>query len=174
MSHQFVTELPRIYASEESSTRRARCLDYRHVVDSLRVKPRAFLQCQWQQDLLPNQDYRQIWLLLKEQFSPELACRLMVESLYIAAKQDKEASVAKWLRGELSQQTLTLIQLQSKFNNAPPPSQENTLMQVSQHSLSNYDQLLQYDIFDNPSGLSLTFAAQVSTTVSYESTVGIS
>ncbi len=173
VSHQFVTELPRIYASEESSTRRARCLDYRHVVDSLRVKPRAFLQCQWQQDLLPNEDYRQIWLLLKEQFLPEIACRLMVESLYIAAKQDKEASVAGWLRGELSQQTLTLIRLQSKFNNVSPPSQEKTVIQVSQHSLSNYDQLLKHDIFDKPSGLSLTFVAQIPATVSYESTVGI-
>ncbi len=52
-----------------------------------RVKPRAFLQCRWQQDLLPDDNYRQIWRLLQQEFVPDEACRLMVESLYIAAKQ---------------------------------------------------------------------------------------
>ena len=58
LGNQLVIELPRIYAPKDSSKHRARCVNYRHVIDSLRVKPRAFLQCRWQQDLLPDDNYR--------------------------------------------------------------------------------------------------------------------
>lgn len=171
VGNQLVIELPRIYASEDSAKRRARCVNYRHVIDSLRMKPRAFLQCRWQQDLLPNDNYRQIWLLLRQQFAPEQASRLMVESLYIAAKQDQETAVVQWLAIELSQQTLTLSRLQSHFTTTPISLKNEP--QISQHSLFNYDQLLKYDIFNSPSSLSITLTAQIPATVSYESTVEI-
>lgn len=47
-----VVELPRIHVPSSSQLRRARCVNYRHVIDSLRLKPRAFLHCSWQQELL--------------------------------------------------------------------------------------------------------------------------
>lgn len=172
VENQLVIELPRIYVSEESSKRRARCMNYRHVVDSLRVKPRAFLQCRWQQDLLPNDNYRQIWLFLRQQFVPEQACRLMVESLYIAAKHDKETAVAQWLTTELSQQTLTLSRLQNHFSSTPLSEIEQPI--IEQHSLSNYDQLLIYDSFSCPSNICITPTVEIPASVSYESTVGIS
>ena len=171
MGHQLVIELPRIYASKDSSKRRARCVNYRHVIDSLRVKPRAFLQCRWQQDLLPDDNYRQIWRLLQQEFVPDEACRLMVESLYIAAKQDKETAVAQWLTRELSQQTLTLSQLQTRF--CPSLSEINEPL-IEQHSLSNYDQLLTYDSFSCPSDINITPTVEISASVPYESTVAIS
>ncbi len=40
-----VVELPRIHVPSSSQLRRARCVNYRHVIDSLRLKPRAFLHC---------------------------------------------------------------------------------------------------------------------------------
>ena len=169
VGNQLVIELPRIYVSEDSYKRRARCVDYRHVVDSLRIKPRAFLQCRWQQDLLPDGNYRRIWLLLRQQFVPEQACRLMVESLYIAAKQDKETAVAQWLMIELQQQTLTLSRLQRHF--CPPPLSPRKELLFSQHSLSNYDQLLTHDSFSCPSNVRITPTAKIPATVSYESTV---
>ena len=54
--------------------------------------------CSWQQDLLPNDNYRQLWQQMLTYFDDYNACRLMVEALYIAAKQDKEQAVATYLR----------------------------------------------------------------------------
>jgi hypothetical protein len=42
LGNQQVVELTRIYAPTDSNKRRARSVNYRHVIDSLRRKPRAF------------------------------------------------------------------------------------------------------------------------------------
>ncbi|PSB27646.1 IS21 family transposase [Chlorogloea sp. CCALA 695] len=52
VGNALVVELLRIHVPSNSHLRRARCVNYRHVIDSLRRKPRAFLHCSWQQDLL--------------------------------------------------------------------------------------------------------------------------
>lgn len=135
-----VVKLPRIYVSSGSQLRRARCVNYCHVIDSLRRKPRAFLHCSWQQDLLPNDNYRQLWQQMLTRLDADNACRLMVEALYIAAKQDKEQTVATYLMAQLQADTLSLTALQQHFqviNHLTIP-----VMQVEQHSLAQYDQLL--------------------------------
>jgi len=66
-----VVELPRMRVPSSSHSR-ARCVNYRHVIDSLRRKPGALLQCVWQQELLPNEHYRQLWQQLRAQFDPKL------------------------------------------------------------------------------------------------------
>ena len=52
-----VVELPRIRNTAKGK-RRARAINYRHVIEGLRCKPRAFLYCTWQADLLPNTQYQ--------------------------------------------------------------------------------------------------------------------
>ncbi len=79
--------------------------------------------------------------------------------------------VAQWLTRELSQQTLTLSRLQTRF--CPSLSQINEPL-IEQHSLSNYDQLLTYDSFSCPSNFNFTATFEIPAPVSYESTVGIS
>lgn len=135
-----VVELPRLYVPSGQKLRRARCVNYRHVATSLRHKPRAFLHCTWQQELLPNDDYRQLWQRLVNGFNRDMAARLMVEALYIAACQDAETAVALYLQTALDQDNLTLVGLQTRFGltaEAEPPS-----LSGQQHSLSDYDQLL--------------------------------
>lgn len=61
LGSQSVLQLPRLYVPQGSPQRRARCVNYRHVIDSLRQKPRAFLQYRWREELLPNDYYRQLW-----------------------------------------------------------------------------------------------------------------
>ncbi len=109
-----VVELPRRHVHSSEKLRRARCINYRHVIESLRRKPRAFLHCTWQEDLLPNDDYRALWQQLKTQIEPDTAARLMVEALYIAATQDKEVAVAIYLQTQIEQKTLTLVVLQKR------------------------------------------------------------
>jgi hypothetical protein len=49
LHRQVVVELPRL-RPDGKGKRRARCINYRHVAQGLRRKPRAFLYCTWQQD----------------------------------------------------------------------------------------------------------------------------
>ncbi|NEP20134.1 MAG: transposase family protein, partial [Leptolyngbya sp. SIO4C1] len=120
--------------------RRGRCIDYRHLIGGLRKKPRAFLFCKWQNDLLPTAEFRQLWQEMKVQFERDQAAKLMVEALYIAATYDKEQAVADYLSDALEKKQLTLSRLQQQFM----PSAVNTLppIETQQHVLNSYDQLL--------------------------------
>ena len=142
LDRQLVVELPRIRVSAKDK-RRARCINYRHVIAGLRRKPRALIYCTWQQDLWPNDAYRQVWQQLQADFDIDSAAVLRVEALYIAATQDKESAVAEYLAAQLTAGTLTVAALQRHFQLL----HERTLpaVQVHQHDLKAYDQLLQPD-----------------------------
>jgi hypothetical protein len=137
-NHQ-VVELPRIRVTEPDK-RRGRCINYRHVIEGLRRKPRAFIYCTWQQDLLPIAQFRELWAVLTAQFDLDTAAVLIVEALYLAATQDQEATVANYLEQELKAQTLTLKRLQQHFRRDVPESFPQ--LTIEQHDLASYDQLL--------------------------------
>lgn len=139
-----VVSLARVHVHGSAKIRRARSIDYRHVAESLRRKPRAFLYCQWQADLLPNARWQAIWDSLKTAFEPDKAARLITESLYLAATQDKESEVAEYLQTHLKQDSLTLVGLQRAFDATLKTDQYPSIDSV-QHDLSGYDQLLNSD-----------------------------
>jgi hypothetical protein len=135
-----VVDLPRVRITDPDK-RRGRCINYRHVIEGLRRKPRAFIYCTWQDDLLPTTQFRELWAKLKAQFDLDTAAVLIVEALYISATQNKEEDVAEYLEQELKAQTLTLKRLKQQFNqdcsqNFPP-------LTIEQHDLSSYDQLFE-------------------------------
>ncbi len=155
---QPVVELKRLHVPKEAPSRRGRQLDYRHVIDSLRSKPRALLNCQWREQLLPSEDYRRLWGQFLEQFGSDTACRLMVASLYIAAKQDKQQAVLEYLESQFAAQSLTLSGLQQQFGqtqSSPHP------LEVHQHSLFDYDQLICHDSIQSPHPADPTAIAQI-------------
>jgi hypothetical protein len=115
LGSQQVLTLERVHVPGSKAIRRARSIDYRHLVESLRRKPRAFLNCTWQQDLLPNDEWRDLWSRLRSRGDLDDSARLMVEALYIAARQDQESAVANYLDEQLRHNTLTLIGLQQHF-----------------------------------------------------------
>lgn len=137
---QQVIQLARVRGASSGTNRRARCIDYRHIIDGLCRKPRAFLYCTWQSEILPTQQWRTLWQQLNQQFDPDSAAKVMVEALYIAATQDKETAVADYLEAQLQGNNLTLAGLQRHFQLL----QTHLLPQVNiqQHELSQYDQLL--------------------------------
>lgn len=139
LGNQMVVELPRIRVSDKAK-RRTRCINYRHVIEGLRRKPRAFLYCTWQQELLPDDHYRDLWGQLKAHFELDSAALLMVEALYIAATQDKQTAVAAYLQAQLHSQSLTLSGLRQHFQLLSPSAIPE--LSVNQHELSSYDQLL--------------------------------
>ena len=134
-----VFEVPRLRVKGRSK-RRARCIDYRHVVAGLRKKPRAFLFCKWQQDLLPTVEFKALWAQIKQQFERDMAAVLMVEALYIAAVGDQEQAVADYLTSALEAGNLTLSRLQRQFT--PSATAVVPELTTQQHSLASYDQLL--------------------------------
>jgi hypothetical protein len=143
-NHQ-VVELPRIRVTD-SDKRRGRCINYRHVIEGLRRKPRAFIYCTWQQDLLPTAQFRELWAVLTAQFDLDTAAVLIVEALYLAATQDQEAAVADYLEQELKGQTLTLKRLQQNFRRDVPESFPQ--LTIKQHDLASYDRLLDSNATD--------------------------
>ena len=56
---QFVETLPRLHARKGQKALRR--IDFRHVIESLRRKPRALLRAQLQADILPGENWRQLW-----------------------------------------------------------------------------------------------------------------
>jgi hypothetical protein len=78
---------------------------------------------------------------MKQMIEPDTAARIMVEALYVAATQDKEAEVATYLAVQLAAQTLTLRQLQQAFD-LIPNAPTLTFIETTQHNLATYDQLL--------------------------------
>ena len=140
LGREAVIQLVRIHVPGSNPIRRARSVNYRHVIESLRRKPRAFLSCIWQQDLLPDDHYRQLWQQIHAQFDSYTAARLITEALYIAASQDKEQAVATYLAAQLEAGTLSLLGLQQHFQQVTPPPLPP--LQVQQHPIQDYDQLL--------------------------------
>ena len=140
-ARQQVFELRRVRIAGKGR-RRGRCIDYRHLIGGLRKKPRAFLFCKWQSDLLPTAEFRQLWQQLKAQFERDQAAVLMVEALYIAATYDQEQAVADYMTDALTKNQLTLARLQQQFI----PSAVAALPPIAtqQHSLDSYDQLLSH------------------------------
>jgi hypothetical protein len=120
LGNQVVVELPRLQSVAAHQGRRPRCINYRHLVSGLRKKPRALLYCTWQQEILPNDQYRAIWQQMHKQFEADYAARVMVEALYIAATQDKELAVAEYLQKQLEWGSLTLERLQAQFQLSSP------------------------------------------------------
>ena len=140
-ARQQVFELKRMRIAGKGR-RRGRCIDYRHLISGLRKKPRAFVFCKWQSDLLPTAEFRQLWEQLKSQFERDQAAVLMVEALYIAATYDQEQAVADYLAAALAKNQLTLARLQQQF----VPSSVAALppIETKQHPLDSYDQLLSF------------------------------
>lgn len=165
---QVVVHLLRLRPTDKEK-RRTRCINYRHVIEGLRRKPRAFLYCVWQQELLPSDLWREVWQQLKTQFDLDSAAVLLVEALYIAATQDKENAVAIYLQAQLATKTLSLAQLRRQFqllSELDVPAQ-----QIHQHDLLSYDQLLRPQAPDQPLPESQS-ASQTAKTITYADPVG--
>ncbi len=132
-----VITLPRVYPATPEG--RARRIDYRHIIHSLAAKPQAFRFSQFRNDLLPSPQYRQLWMLAEQQFTPQDACKWMVAVLRFAADYDCEGSLAYELTKQSAHGQLPdLKSLQAKYlQHTEPPA-----IPVRQHQIADYDRLL--------------------------------
>lgn len=130
--------LSRVYPKEPSG--RARRINYRHLINSLAAKPQAFRFSQFRNDILPNDNYHQLWLLAEQQFSPKDACKWVVTLLRLAHEHDCEAELAITLLSESDKAPLPELHiLQSRYlHHVNPPD-----IPLRQHTAQSYDELLQ-------------------------------
>ncbi|MCP3879457.1 MAG: IS21 family transposase, partial [Sulfitobacter sp.] len=135
--------LPRVYAV--SHERRARCIDYRHVIASLARKPQAFRYSQLRDELLPNATYRQIWTRIDARMEPRAACKYIVGILALAARADCERALGAYLLQRIGADRIpTVHELEQRFDPQAGEAGSQALgaSQSLQHPLALYDTLL--------------------------------
>lgn len=143
---QPVITLPRVRVADHN--RRARCIDYRHVIGQLAQKPQAFRYSQLRDDLLPSAAYQHIWTHLDTHLEPRAACKRIVGILALAARADCEEALGDYLLKRFDSGSIpTLLELEQRFEPreatdpaAIPPGSEKS--EPCQHSLDHYSVLL--------------------------------
>jgi hypothetical protein len=139
---QFVETLPRLH-QHPGDKGRLRRIDFRHVIDSLRRKPRALLRAQLQADILPSESWRRLWRQLLAALPPDEAAKVMVDALHVAARTDDLAGVERYLRRQLRQGDISLSSLRDHYGLRPPRGlMAMPQLDIPEHTLSSYDELL--------------------------------
>jgi hypothetical protein len=138
---QFIETLPRLHG--QKGQKALRRIDFRHVIDSLRRKPRALLRAQLQDDLLPTGSWRQLWRALLAALPPDEAAKVMVDALHVAARTDDLAAVERYLRRQLRKGEISLSSLRDHYGLRPPRGLAALpQLDIPEHTLSSYDELL--------------------------------
>jgi hypothetical protein len=156
----FVETLPRLHA--QKGRKAPRRIDFRHLIESLRRKPRALLRAQLQNDLLPGDAWRQLWRQLLAALPPDEAAKVMVDALHVAARENDLAGVERYLRHQLRRGELNLTALRDHYGLRPPRGRSALpQLDIPEHTLSSYDELL--DLSPQPAGAGDGFANPVET-----------
>lgn len=138
LGQELTYRLERVYAPGAT---RKRSVNYKHVIDALVKKPRAFRCSQWRDELLPNEDYRTIWQYVEATMKADDASHYMVRILHLASKADNEMRLGRFITNQLTQGRLpSLFDCQERFGTKP---KDLPLVNVVQHQLSQYQSLLQ-------------------------------
>ena len=141
LRNQFIETLPRLHG--QKGQKALRRIDFRHVIDSLRRKPRALLRAQLQDDLLPTDSWRQLWRALLAALPPDEAAKVMVDALHVAARTDDLAGVERYLRRQLRKGEISLSSLRDHYGLRPPRGLAALpQLDIPEHTLSSYDELL--------------------------------
>ena len=132
--HEWVAELTRIYAK---GTLRSRCVDYRHVIDSLAKKPQAFRYSILRNELLPNADYQAVWQYVDHHLDSKKACKYIVNVLSLAANGDCESELGRFIcQGIAKHQLPSLDRCREHFAYVPD---QYPVTQTQTPSLNDYD-----------------------------------
>lgn len=125
-----VVTLSRKFTSDNN--RRSRCVDYRHVINSLERKPQAFRYSQLRDDLLPSDTYRLIWEQLDRSLDPRVACKTIVGILSLANRTDRETEIGDYILKKMEDKHIPVLhELQKIFDKKGEVIPEIDIMVVS-------------------------------------------
>ena len=135
--HEAILSLDRIYAQ---ATKRARSIDYHHVIHSLAKKPNAFKCSQLRDDLIPKGDLWQLWQQLTRDGVTDEDCRYMVDLLLIAHNYECESALGRFaLNAFDTGRRATIKECRDVFG---PNKIEIPDIISQQHQVASYDSLL--------------------------------
>jgi len=161
---QFVETLSRLH-HRPGDKGRLRQIDFRHVIESLRRKPRGLLRAQLQDDILPGEPWRQLWRALLAALPPDEAAKVMVDALHVAARSDDLPAVERYLRRQLRRGELSLSSLRDHYGLRPPRGlAAMPQLDIPEHTLRSYDELLGGTSEQTSTGNSPALAAQAAET----------
>lgn len=131
--------LDRVFAPAGKT--RARSVDYRHVIEALVKKPRAFRSSQLRDELLPTHDYQTIWQHVDHRLSADAACQYIVRLLHLAKKTDHQDAIGRYVLDQVALRGLpSLLSCEERF---APKTRVMPKITVRQHNLHDYNRLLQ-------------------------------
>ena len=123
-----------------NNNKRARQVDYRHVIASLERKPQAFRYSQLRDDFLPSDIYKSVWTWLDQKMQPRNACKTMVGILALAYRADCEKQLEEHLQNLMAEQEIpNLYDLKNKFEKEV---KSVPCIKIEQPSSESYDVLL--------------------------------
>lgn len=132
--------LPRVYAK---GVKRVRSVNYRHVIDALVKKPRAFRHSQWRDELLPSDNYKKIWSHVDDTATADKACYYIVRLLHLASKTGLEQRLGEFVVNGIEHGRVpSIYDCEERFTH-PLAATAIPKMTVHQHTLSQYQSLLQ-------------------------------
>tara|TARA_B110000908_G_scaffold25631_1_gene29538 strand:- start:1088 stop:2620 length:1533 start_codon:yes stop_codon:yes gene_type:complete len=136
---QFIMRLKRVFG--EGKKRRAKNIDYRHVIDSLIKKPGAFYNYQHRDALFPTDVYHAIWHIIDKNLLALDASKFMVGLLFLAAKKTCEKALGDQVLLLLNEgEQPCLKALKQQFGLVTKVS--IPVIEVTQHALNQYDNLI--------------------------------
>ncbi|WP_390518173.1 IS21 family transposase [Halioxenophilus aromaticivorans] len=138
VGQQVALTLARIYPANGHT--RAKSIDYKHLIHALAAKPQAFRYSQLRDELLPDDNYRQLWQYADKALESRQACKWIVTVLRLAYEYDAEKQLGEELLVEVKSGKFASIKtIQDRFFQ---PSQSVPELQGRQHDLQSYDALL--------------------------------
>ena len=112
-------------------------IDYRHIIHALVKKPRAFRFCKYRDEILPNDTYRTIWQHIDATESRDIAPKIMLRLLKLAADHNCEFALGEKVTTLLKRQLPIVIEdIEREFNGNNPSLPD---IQCKQHLLIDYD-----------------------------------
>ena len=149
VGQKLASTLPRIYP--QPGENRARSINYRHVIQSLAAKPQAFRYSQLRDDLLPDDNYRQLWQRADQCLETRAACKWIVAVLKLAYQYDEKLLGENLLLSAKVGVFEPITDLQARYlpkiEKYYPASNHSS----GQHDLASYDALLSSTLNENQS-----------------------
>ena len=138
LGRRYVETLDRVYGI---SDKKGRNINPKHLVKWLARKPQAFRNYKYKDDLLANPQFKYIWEFLDRTIEEREACKIITRLLYLVYAHDcveeLTSIVIDWIH---KNKKINIKSLENKFI---PKRQELSQVEVSQHELSSYNELIQ-------------------------------
>ena len=109
---------------------------------SLIKKPGAFGRSSIKYDILPSQDFINIWNYLETKCERQQACKIIVGILQLCAETDKEQEIADYVKQIIAAKKIPYLELLRKHFKPCKSIEQFLELKVEQHDLKAYNSLL--------------------------------